>query len=148
MFKSNVKKIGGFVTILFLFALMSLPSFVYSAESATSKKTGAEGTGITYECAETINGNVVYGNCDFQDLMNAVKKVTNFAAIITLSLSVIVIAVAGYKYMISGDNAGERTKANEMLRKIALGIIFILAAWLIVTLITNTLLKDAIKFSP
>ncbi|MFA5888992.1 MAG: pilin [Candidatus Paceibacterota bacterium] len=127
----NIKKISAFVWVIFLFTLIVLPVFTYSAPSEST----AGNTGLTYDCGDGPTA----GNCDFNDLMAAVKNVVNKGTIITLSLSVIVIAWAGFKYMTSGDNPGERKKANEMLLKVVYGIAFIIAAWLIVSLILRGL---------
>ena len=133
----NTKKTGKLIGTFFLIVLLAVPFFAYSAESDASKN---EETGITYECASVgPDGKEIIGNCDFQDLLNAVKKVMDYAVGFTLFFSVVVIAWAGFKYMISGDNSGERKKANDMLLSVVKGIVFILAAWLIVSLILRAL---------
>ncbi len=106
----------------------------------------AQGTinGLTYECVAGTGANAVYGNCTFNDLIAAVTNFTNKIMIIVLSLTVIPIAYAGFLLMTSGDNAGNRTKAREMLFSVAKGIFFMLAAWLIVTLIANALLSSSV----
>lgn len=124
--------------LLTSFFLLLSPGFLLAQATVNPSPD----TGITYECPpEIVNGVSVYGNCKFEDLIKAVQYITNKLVLFTLSFSVVVIAYAGYRYMISGDNPGERTKANEMLKKVAIGIFFILAAWLIVTLITNALVN-------
>ncbi|MDQ5968914.1 MAG: hypothetical protein QG579_71 [Patescibacteria group bacterium] len=136
----NIKKISKFLGTFFTLALLIVPLFAYSAPSPDTLKTGNEGTGIVYEC---VDAKGVIGNCDFQDLLNAVKKVVNFAVGFALFFSVVVIAFAGFKYMTSGDNASKRTEANKMLLSVAKGIVFILAAWLIVSLILRALQVDS-----
>lgn len=133
----NIKKISKFLGTFFTLALLIVPLFAYSAPSSD---TINDKTGITYEC---VDAKGVIGNCDFQDLLNAVKKVVNFAVGFTLFFSVVVIAFAGFKYMTSGDNASKRTEANKMLLSVAKGIVFILAAWLIVSLILRALQVDS-----
>ena len=118
--------------------LFCVPVLTHSAETAGG------GTGITYECGEVAAG--TSGNCDFNDLIIAIQRVTNYGAEFALLFSVVVIAVAGAKYMTSGENAGERTKANKMLISVVKGIALILAAWLIVTLITNALVPGVVTF--
>ena len=104
-------------------------------------------TGVTYDCAIENSGRA-QGECTFQDLIAAAQKVINKIIPLTLGFSVVVIAYAGYLYMISGDNANKRKEANEMLRKVVIGIVFILAAWLIVSLILSALgVKSSITFS-
>ncbi len=131
--------------LVVLFLLVSLSPTLLLADTPVTK---APDTGITYECVQKgVNGGPdVYGNCGFDNLIAGTRDLVNFGIKITLSFSVVVIAFAGAKYMISGDMPGERKKANEMLTKVAKGIAFILAAWLIVNLITSALLKDTIQF--
>ncbi len=118
--------------------LVVAPVFAFAAPT---QETIDHKTGITYEC--------VNGDCTFDDLLTATKNVTDFGRNIALEFSVVVIAIAGFKYMTSGDNPGERKKANQMFVSVAYGIFFVLAAWLIVHLITNALLSaDALKLVP
>ena len=119
--------------ILALFILLS-PLFVFAQSSPS--------TGIVYECV-TAGG--TYGNCSFNDLILATQRVTRYLVIFTLQFSVVVIAWAGYLYMMSGENPGKRKEANTMLTKVAIGIFFILAAYLVVTLIANALLTPAVR---
>ena len=44
--------------------------------------------------------------------------------------------------MTTGSNPGNKAKANKMFMNVAIGIFFMLAAWLIVKLITNALIGD------
>ncbi len=134
-----------FPATIFLFFLFFLPLFTKGAEAPL--EPGEKGTGITYECGVKVDGKTIYGNCDFNDLVAATKKVTDWGAKFALSFSVVVIAFVGGRYMFYADNASERKKTHEMLWKVLIGIAFILAAWLIVTLITKALLRpDIVKF--
>ncbi len=98
-------------------------------------------TGLVYEC---YSGGV-YGNCTYQDLIAAVRNFTNKLTVYVLAFTVVPIAWAGFLFMTSGGNAGARAKAKEMLYKVAIGIFFMLAAWLIVSLIANALLAPAFQ---
>jgi|SRR3989344_6966104 len=136
------KKISAIVGVVFAFTLVVSPVFIYGA---ASPQTQAGNTGLTYECGDGPTA----GNCDFADLMAAVKNVVNKGTLIALSLSVIAIVYAGFNYMISGDNPSKRGEANKTLLNVVKGIAFILAAWLIVTLITSALLRTGIiQFGP
>ncbi len=102
-------------------------------------KDSGENTGIVYVCTSGAAG-----ECGFGDLMAAVNKVINFGILLALSFSVVVLAIAGGKIMISADNANKRTEAKEMFYKVAWGIFFMLGAFLIVKLIATALLSDAV----
>lgn len=98
-------------------------------------------TPIAYEC---ING-TVYGNCSFGDLVIATQRITKWLVFFTLQFSVVVIIYAGFNYLISGDKPAKRAEANRMLSMVAIGIFFVMAAWLIVNLISTTLLTADIQ---
>lgn len=115
-----------------IFALLFLPMLAFSQGGPT---------GLVYEC---YSGGV-YGNCTFQDLLRAVQNFTNQLTVYVLAFTVVPIAYAGYLFMTSGGNAGARSKAKEMLVKVAIGIFFMLSAWLIVSLIANALLAPSFQ---
>ncbi len=136
--------------------IMSAPVLVLAQGGVVTVSTGAaKGSifGITYECAPKValdtagnpikdkDGNTImkYGECTFEDLVEAVKYVVNWASAFAISFSVVVIVYAGANYMMSGDNPGKRKQANQMLQKVAIGIALIVAAWVIVKLITSAL---------
>ena len=123
-----MKKIVEHTGVAVLLAVCLLPVFTRAAQDTT-----AGNTGITYQCQN--------GECDFNDLILATKKVVDFGTTFALEFSVVVLAYAGFKYMQSGDKPAERTEANKMLTKVVVGIVVILAAWLAVHLITTSLLQ-------
>jgi hypothetical protein len=123
--------------IIFSFIFL-LPFVAYSAQLSPTAGGGTR-TGITYECS-----NGAAGECTFDDLILAVRKFFNVAIPLALGSTVIVIVYAGYLYMTSGGSPGQRTQANKMFINVAWGIFFMLAAWLIVTLILNSLASTAV----
>ena len=123
-----------------IISLIILPLVVFSFFIPHISYSAVTVSGLISECA-----NDKPGECTFDDLVSAVRHIMNQLSALAIAFSVVVIAYAGFRYMRSGDNAGERTKANEMLRKVVIGIFFILTAWVLVTLITGTLLNKDIK---
>ncbi len=134
---------------------MLAPSIGYADPSVD---TLAGNTGITYDCAPvpafnadgspSLDANhhqiMLYGECTYADLIRAVSRLTSFVVTyIALLFSVVVIAYAGFLYMTSGGNQPQLDRAHSMFIKIAWGLFWVLAAWLIVTLITNSLLTPA-----
>lgn len=111
------------------------------AQGSASGKT----YGLTYECERTgLNNTIIYGECTFDDLILATKNLINKVIPIVLGLTVITIAYAGFIYMTEGASAGGRSKANNMFKNVAIGIFFILAAWMIVNLIANVLVSPSV----
>lgn len=89
---------------------------------------------LVYECNSGAPG-----ECTFDDLITAVKRLTDWGTVFAIGFSVIVIAWAGIRYILSGGNPGERTKATNMLLSVVKGIVIIIAAWGIVRLILTGL---------
>ena len=77
--------------------------------------------------------------CDFDFLVEMAQNIIRFLIIIGGSLGAVSFAYAGWLYLTSGGNPGKVTAAKDIFIKVIIGFIFMIAAWLIVTLIVNTL---------
>ena len=136
-FSLNTKKIGAFLGIIFSTFLFLSPVFVYAQNNtppAVPSEQKAPDSAIITVC---VTG--APGECTFDEVIAALQKLLKWGRNFALMFSVIVLAYAGFKYMISGDFPAERAVANKMLRSVAIGIVFILSAWLIVDLILKAL---------
>ncbi len=124
---------------------MAIPSVSFAQSPTNPGTTGSNGTqstGITYECVQKgagPGGTDLYGNCTFTDLILAVEKFFRVAIPLAIGFSVVIIAYVGFEYMASGGSPAARSKANDRLVKVAIGIFFMLAAWVIVNMILNAL---------
>lgn len=130
MISQRLKKIVSWSTVfIFLFATINV---VY-AQEVTTKMSGA----VT-QCIK----NGVEVPCDsFSQLVDAVRGLLTYAVGISLAFSVVVIAYAGWLYLNAGENPGNIGKAKDMFVKVAYGVFWVLAAWLIVNLIVTALVK-------
>jgi hypothetical protein len=133
--RKSFKSIGASVGFIFLLSFFLVPAFSY-AEQSKDKNTG-----ITYECGDGPTA----GNCTWDDLIAATKKIVDWGIEFALFFTVIVLVYIGGEYMYYSDNAAKRSAANQHFISVAKGIFFMLAAWLIVTLITSSLLKDDVS---
>lgn len=86
-------------------------------------------------------------NCGFSDLMQLINNLINWIIMISIPIAAGVFAWAGIKYMITGV-ANTKNEAKDMMVKVLIGFAAILAAWIIVTTITNALLSDDFKKEP
>jgi hypothetical protein len=138
--------ISGLVLILFLSFLAPISNAeLPPPQTPTNTNTNSNNTdtGLVYECSNKgADGKVAYGECTWEDLLKALNRLIDRAEVFALALSVGIIAYAGFNYMISGDNPGKRKEANTMLKKVAIGIFWMLAAYLVVKLITGALLNN------
>lgn len=86
-------------------------------------------------------------DCDFSHLVLLVQRVINFL-IFTLAfpISALMFAYAGILMLTAGGKEGQIKKAKSVFWGVAVGLVLMLAAWLIVYTITNTLIdKDKIN---
>lgn len=87
----------------------------------------------------TKTGDVV-DDCDFNDFMHLIKNVIDFLIILSIPMATIAFAWAGFLILTSNGNSGKIEQGKEIFWKVLIGFIFVLSAWLIVSLITTALL--------
>lgn len=134
--KSNKLRIVSILLPMILLG-MSFSGMVFAQETTSPTPKVACDPESIVPCCEA-------SGCNFDELIKAVKRVVNWGVTLALMLTVVVIAYAGFLYLTSADNAGKRTQANEMFVKVLEGMFYILAAWLIVTLIMSSLASSKI----
>jgi len=83
-------------------------------------------------------------NCGYNDLLKLVNNIIDWIIMISTPVAAGVFAWAGILYMTTGI-ADQKSAAKAMLWKVFWGFVFILAAWIIVTTITNALLSPEFK---
>jgi hypothetical protein len=127
MIATQKKEINLFFLLVILFV------FLFPLVSHSAVKV----TGIVSEC-----DNGAAGECTFNDLISAVQTVVNWGTTFAIAFSVVVIAYSGFEYMRYADNPGKRSAAGGRLLKVVIGMFFIIAAWVIVTMITGALGVD------
>lgn len=86
-------------------------------------------------------------DCDFNALMTLVNRVISFILYVSIPLAAISFSYAGYLYLSAAGDTGKIESAHEIFKKVLIGFIFILSAWLIVYAITNSLLSSDFKDS-
>lgn len=75
--------------------------------------------------------------CNFDSFITLVHNVINYIILLILPIAAIVIAYVGFLFLTSGGSSEVKTKAKGILRKVVIGLICIMAGWLIV----NTILS-------
>jgi heme A synthase len=124
----------------FLFLILSilhtsyfmLPAFVHAAETAPAVSTLIPCDGVVVEC-------------DFAKLMELFAKVIDYVVTyLVIPGATISFAFVGWKLMTSGSNSEARTEAKKSAIKVAIGLMVILAAWLIVRTVLKVFLTDAL----
>lgn len=73
-------------------------------------------------------------DCDLSKLVELGQNVINFLVVVSIALSAIAFAWAGFLYMTSAGDQGKVKKSHTIFIKVAIGLIIVLGAYLIVNL--------------
>lgn len=101
------------------------------------------------DCAQGTFGNLIPCNgtdecpCTFAHLLILIDNILKFMIYISFPLAIITFSWAGFKFMIDRGKGSDAKDAKEMMRKVVIGFVFILASWLIVKTILNVLFENS-----
>jgi hypothetical protein len=118
-----------------------LPLIIFLVLIVPVLSYGAGESSLLPNCG-TIEGTKINRECGYQDLLQLTINIIDWVMKMAIPISAGVIAWAGFKYMTTGI-VDERTAAKTMLLKVAKGLFFIFAAWLIVHTVLTTLLDSS-----
>ena len=79
--------------------------------------------------------------CTFAKLVELVQNLITALVTISTFLATAAFAYAGFLLLTSGGNESAKTKAKEVFKKVLIGYLWILGAWLLVYTITSVLLE-------
>lgn len=76
------------------------------------------------------------------DLLGVVTRIINWVLGILGLVAVIIIIIAGFEWMTAGGDPDKVTNARKRMQQALIGLAIILAAWLIVSFVLNTLVGE------
>lgn len=77
--------------------------------------------------------------CDTTDVVNFVNGLIKFLISLLAIIAVIMLTITGFQMVVSGGNSNQMGVLKDRLTNIIIGIIIILAAWLVVDKIMEML---------
>ena len=86
--------------------------------------------------------------CGICELGQLAQNILNAGIYIAVFLSAILFAYAGWQYLTAGGEPGKAGEAKKIFWNVGVGLILILAAWLIVDLIVKMLAGGNAKLMP
>lgn len=93
--------------------------------------------------ADTKNLIPCTDNCGFNELMSLINNVISFILFkLAIPIAAISFAYAGFLLVTSGGNTERKSKAKSIFTNVALGLVFAVAAWLIVNTVLSILGYD------
>jgi len=81
-------------------------------------------------------------DCGYSDLLTLVNAIIDWIIKISIPISAGVFAWAGFKYMTSAV-VDQKSQAREMMKKVLMGFVFILSAWVIVSTILSAIVNKS-----
>jgi hypothetical protein len=96
---------------------------------------------VLIPCGYEKPGTTQIDECDFNDFVVLIRNVVNYLVIFTAPLAVIAFTYVGFILLTASDNPAKRQKAKQIAWMVLIGFIIVLSAWLIVSSISNQILK-------
>ncbi|MBI2612586.1 hypothetical protein HYW59_02100 [Candidatus Kaiserbacteria bacterium] len=86
--------------------------------------------------------------CGICDIAQLAQNTINAGIYIAIFLAAFLFAYAGWQYITAGGDSGKATNAKKIFWTVGVGLVLILAAWLIVDIIMKTLVSEGALFGP
>ena len=125
----------GWVVLTLLFVVLLSPAFAFAAELPTI-------------VPEDCRGADAATKCDICDVAQLAQNALNAGIYIAVFLSAILFAWAGWKYVSAGGDTGKVKSAREIFTNVLIGLVIILAGWLVVDTIMKTFVSDTATLGP
>lgn len=140
--RARYKKISSLVV---LFVIILIPLFLFAASPGPSNLIVCNQTvdPATGKFVTTGSG----AECGFNELVILGINIMNFIIVISIPLAAISFIFAGFKLITSAGNEAGMKDAKKILTNTAIGLVVVLAAWLIVKTILIALLQNGAGFS-
>lgn len=122
------------MTILFL-VLINLPLFALAEP-------------VLVPCGQSVNGKIEHP-CGYQSFLQLIVNVFNYLTkYIAIPLATATIVIGGVIMMTAGTNDGKRSEAKKIIWMAVWGLIIVLASWLIVKLVFDSLVPKTSPYFP
>lgn len=87
-------------------------------------------------------------DCNVCDIAKLAQNTLNAGIYIAVFLSAILFAWAGWKYVSAGGDSGKVRSAREIFTNVLIGLVIILAGWLVVDTIMKTFVSESATLGP
>jgi len=84
-------------------------------------------------------------DCNYYKFIELIQKIINFFFGISIPIVAIVVAYAGFQYLMAVNKGGDPGSAKKMLGAVLWGFVIMLSAWLIVNMIVKYLIDNGEK---
>ena len=111
------------IKYLIILIPLSLPTFVRAMYNPSES---------LIPCNPKWVNNAWVNNCDFNALITGAGNLIDFALYLAAPIATAMFAYAGFLYLSAQGDPGKIKTAHKIFKDIAIGLFFVLGAWLIV----------------
>jgi hypothetical protein len=86
-------------------------------------------------------------DCNLCHLVELAQRIINIGIFITIALSAMTFAYAGFLHLTAGGDIGKAKSARQIFTKVAVGLMIILGAWIGVDTLMKTVVDES-KLGP
>ncbi len=122
------KKVGLFLLVIVLAFIFSGSSFVL-ADYSPVNNPNPEGTGII-----PCDGSDAHP-CGWGALVELASRAISFLIYLSVFIAAIAFTIAGFKYLTAAGDEGKAKSARSIFTNVAVGLLFVLGAFLLVKVI-------------
>ena len=133
MFKLNKNAISSLLIFLSAFIFLVVPGGWLLAQGGDSGFLPI----VSLDCEPP--------DCGFEDLVDLARNVLAFLIFVSIMLAVAMFVYAGFVYVTAAGSEERIKQAHGVFKKVAIGFLIVLAAWLIIDMILSALTSDGIE---
>lgn len=123
--------------ILLLLGVMSLPFFALAVDTQTKSEN-------LVPCGQTViegGKSVIKNPCGYVHFLQLIKNVFDYLVKISIIIATATIVIGGAIMMTAGSDSGKRSQAKKIIWAAVWGLVIVMASFLIVKLVFQTLVK-------
>ncbi len=136
----KLKTFKSIATLLLLTAVMILPYFVF-AQTASSTTVTENANPITMLQNVAASGTGPYAAADENSLPTIMGLVINAALSLLGIIFIILMIVAGYKWMTASGNEEKVDESKSTIKRAIIGLIIVIGSWAIWNFIVANLIE-------
>lgn len=118
-----------------LLFIAAVPAFTFAQVIPTIVPEDCRGPNAATEC----------GVCDLAQLA---QNGLNAGIYIAIFIAAILFAWAGWQYVTAGGNPSKASEARKVFTNVVIGLVIIIAGWLVVDVLMKTLVNQNGEFGP
>ena len=121
------KRLVSLAASIGLAATLALPSVVFAADSLNANTAGLDAVGSSIDLGSG-------------DIRQTAGRIINIALGFLGIISVVIVLIGGFKYMISGGSEEKTSEARKLIVSGIIGLAIILSAWAITSFVLSRLI--------